>query len=75
MLFNFEPRYFHDEFSTYNIGEHAISRLYLRTKPKAQALKGLGIDTSSLDKPKVEAPVEETPQCKIDDPDCLACGS
>jgi ribonucleoside-diphosphate reductase alpha chain len=48
---------------------------YLRTKPKAQALKGLGIDTSSLDKPKVEAPVEETPQCKIDDPDCLACGS
>jgi len=34
MLFNFEPRYFHDEFSTYNIGEHAISRLYLRTKPK-----------------------------------------
>ena len=48
---------------------------YLRTKPKAQALKGLGIDTSSLDKPKIEVPVEETPQCKIDDPDCLVCGS
>jgi ribonucleoside-diphosphate reductase alpha chain len=48
---------------------------YLRTKPKAQALKGLGIDTSSLDKPKIEVPVDETPQCKIDDPDCLVCGS
>ena len=48
---------------------------YLRTKPKAQALKGLGIDTSALDKPKVELPVEETPQCKLDDPDCLVCGS
>ena len=48
---------------------------YLRTKPKAQAIKGLGVDTSVLDKPKVEAPVEETPQCKLDDPDCLVCGS
>jgi len=34
MLFNYEPRYFNDAFSSYNIGEHAISRLYLRTKPK-----------------------------------------
>lgn len=48
---------------------------YLRTKPKAQALKGLGVDTSVLDKPKIETPVEETPQCKLDDPDCLVCGS
>lgn len=48
---------------------------YLRTKPKAQALKGLGVDTSLLEKTKVETPVEETPQCKLDDPDCLVCGS
>jgi hypothetical protein len=34
MLFNYEPRYFNDAFSSYNIGEHTISRLYLRTKPK-----------------------------------------
>ena len=34
MIFNFDPRYFHDAYSSYNIGEHAISRLYLRTKPK-----------------------------------------
>jgi hypothetical protein len=34
MIFNFEPSYFHDAYSSYNIGEHAISRVYLRTKPK-----------------------------------------
>jgi len=63
---------------------------YLRTKPKASAIKGLGIDTSgmqSLDK----APVVETPKpeiskdfnpdefnsavCSLDNPDCEACGS
>ncbi len=63
---------------------------YLRTKPKASAIKGLGIDTSgmqSLDK----APVVETPKpeiskdfnpdefnsavCSLDNPDCISCGS
>ena len=63
---------------------------YLRTKPKASAIKGLGIDTSgmqSLDK----APIVETPKpeinsdfnpdefnsavCSLDNPDCEACGS
>ena len=32
MLFNFDPKYWNEAFSAYNIGEHAISRLYLRTK-------------------------------------------
>jgi len=63
---------------------------YLRTKPKAQALKGLGIDTSgmqSLDKaivpeaPKPEVSKEFNPDefnaqvCSLDNPDCLSCGS
>ena len=63
---------------------------YLRTKPKASAIKGLGIDTSgmqSLDKaPVVEAPKVEiskdfnpdefnTAVCSLDNPDCEACGS
>ena len=56
---------------------------YLRTKPKAQALKGLGIDVSSIQqvekKPEIEIkPMEEEPdipQCKLNDPDCLSCGS
>lgn len=48
---------------------------YLRTKPKAQALKGLGVDTSVMEKPKVEIPLEEVQQCRLDDPDCLVCGS
>ena len=56
---------------------------YLRTKPKAQALKGLGIDVSSIQqiekKPEIEIkPMEEEPdipQCRLDDPDCLVCGS
>jgi ribonucleoside-diphosphate reductase alpha chain len=56
---------------------------YLRTKPKAQALKGLGIDVSSIQqvekKPEIEIkPMEEDPdipQCKLNDPDCEACGS
>jgi ribonucleoside-diphosphate reductase alpha chain len=63
---------------------------YLRTKPKASAIKGLGIDTSgmqSLDKtpvvevPKVEISTEFNPDefnnavCSLDNPDCEACGS
>jgi len=63
---------------------------YLRTKPKASAIKGLGIDTSgmqSLDKapvvevPKVEINIEFNPDefnaavCSLDNPDCQACGS
>jgi ribonucleoside-diphosphate reductase alpha chain len=63
---------------------------YLRTKPKASAIKGLGIDTSgmqSLDKtPIVETPKPEinsdfnpdefnTAVCSLDNPDCEACGS
>jgi ribonucleoside-diphosphate reductase alpha chain len=63
---------------------------YLRTKPKASAIKGLGIDTSgmqSLDKapvvetPKVEISKEFNPDefnsavCSLDNPDCEACGS
>jgi ribonucleoside-diphosphate reductase alpha chain len=56
---------------------------YLRTKPKAQALKGLGIDVSSIQQTekKIEIeikPMEEevdAPQCRLDNPDCEACGS
>jgi ribonucleoside-diphosphate reductase alpha chain len=62
---------------------------YLRTKPKASAIKGLGIDTSgmqSLDKVQaVEAKTEITKDfnpdefnsavCSLDNPDCEACGS
>jgi ribonucleotide reductase alpha subunit len=63
---------------------------YLRTKPKASAIKGLGIDTSgmqSLDKtpvvetPKVEISNEFNPEefnsavGSLDNPDCEACGS
>jgi ribonucleoside-diphosphate reductase alpha chain len=63
---------------------------YLRTKPKASAIKGLGIDTSgmqTLDKtpvveaPKVEITTEFNPEefnsavCSLDNPDCEACGS
>ena len=63
---------------------------YLRTKPKASAIKGLGIDTSgmqSLDKavvpeaPKPEVSKEFNPDefnsqvCSLDNPDCQACGS
>jgi ribonucleoside-diphosphate reductase alpha chain len=61
---------------------------YLRTKPKASAMKGLGIDTSgmqSLDKavapelPKPEVSKEFNPDefnsqvCSLDNPDCEAC--
>lgn len=63
---------------------------YLRTKPKASAIKGLGIDTSgmqSLDKAVVpEAPKPEVNKdfnpdefnaqvCSLDNPDCEACGA
>jgi ribonucleoside-diphosphate reductase alpha chain len=63
---------------------------YLRTKPKAQALKGLGIDTSgmqSLDKavtlevPKIEISKDFNPDefnaqvCSLENPDCEACGA
>jgi ribonucleoside-diphosphate reductase alpha chain len=59
---------------------------YLRVKPKAQALKGLGIDLSSASIQEVEKPKEveymkpldfedDVPQCRLDDPDCLVCGS
>jgi ribonucleoside-diphosphate reductase alpha chain len=61
---------------------------YLRTKPKASAMKGLGIDTSTmqtLDKvlvveaPKVEISTEFNPDefnaavCSLDNPDCESC--
>jgi ribonucleoside-diphosphate reductase alpha chain len=61
---------------------------YLRTKPKASAIKGLGIDTSgmqSLDKapvvevPKVEISTEFNAEefnsavCSLDNPDCESC--
>ena len=61
---------------------------YLRTKPKASAMKGLGIDTSSmqtLDKAlvvevaKVEISTEFNPDefnnavCSLDNPDCESC--
>jgi hypothetical protein len=63
---------------------------YLRTKPKASAIKGLGIDTSgmqSLDKavapeaPKPEVNKDFNPDefnaqvCSLDNPDCEACGA
>ena len=61
---------------------------YLRTKPKAQALKGLGIDMSSIGSIKeVEKPVEPEPMkefdpaefagkvCSLDNPDCESCGA
>jgi len=63
---------------------------YLRTKPKAQALKGLGIDTSgmqSLDKAvtmevsKIEISKDFNPDefkaqvCSLENPDCEACGA
>jgi len=63
---------------------------YLRTKPKAQALKGLGIDTSgmqSLDKAitlevsKIEISKDFNPDefnaqvCSLDNPDCEAFGA
>ena len=59
---------------------------YLRTKPKAQALKGLGVDIASVqpikevEKLPVVEPMsdfdhENIPQCRLDDPDCLVCGS
>ncbi len=32
-LFNYEPSFAVDHFTTYNISEHAISRVFLRTKP------------------------------------------
>jgi ribonucleotide reductase alpha subunit len=49
---------------------------YLRTKPKAQAIKGLGVDASTLkEEPKSEVLAEEPAQCRLDNPDCLVCGS
>lgn len=34
MVYSLEMNYFFSTYSPYNIGEHAISRLYLRTKPE-----------------------------------------
>jgi ribonucleoside-diphosphate reductase alpha chain len=61
---------------------------YLRTKPKASAIKGLGIDTSemqSLDKTEKPKEVEQMAEfnaeefaakvCSLSDPDCESCGS
>ena len=56
---------------------------YLRTKPKAQALKGLGIDVSSIQQTEKKIEIEikpmedevDIPQCRLDDPSCEACGS
>ena len=60
---------------------------YLRVKPKAQALKGLGIDLSSASIQEVEKPkeVEQMREfnseefaakvCSLSDPDCESCGA
>lgn len=60
---------------------------YLRTKPKAQALKTLGIDMSLLDentsgtkdvKNKISSDLSNEMMdnvCSLDDPDCLTCSS
>jgi ribonucleoside-diphosphate reductase alpha chain len=51
---------------------------YLRTKPATEAIAGLGIDLSSLQKskPVEEYSIEEGVSCSLDNPeDCLACGS
>jgi ribonucleoside-diphosphate reductase alpha chain len=58
---------------------------YLRTKPKAQALKGLGIDLSSTSIPDSPKPLEveqikefsdeefASKVCSLTDPDCIMC--
>jgi ribonucleoside-diphosphate reductase alpha chain len=60
---------------------------YLRVKPKAQALKGLGIDLSSASIQEVEKPKEVEQMkdfnpdeftakvCSLDNPDCESCGA
>ena len=61
---------------------------YLRTQPKAQALKGLGIDISSLNpvveiEPVIEVdPIAEfnsseflSKVCSLNDPNCESCGA
>jgi ribonucleoside-diphosphate reductase alpha chain len=60
---------------------------YLRVKPKAQALKGLGIDLSSTSIQEIEKPkeVEQMKEfnseefaakvCSLSDPDCESCGA
>jgi len=60
---------------------------YLRVKPKAQALKGLGIDLSTASIQEVEKPkeVEQMREfnseefaakvCSLSDPDCESCGA
>ena len=60
---------------------------YLRVKPKAQALKGLGIDLSSAsigeaEKPKVVEQIKDLDTseftakvCSLDNPDCESCGA
>jgi len=60
---------------------------YLRVKPKAQALKGLGIDLSSASIQEVEKPKEVEQMkdfnaeefaakvCSLSDPECESCGA
>jgi len=52
---------------------------YLRTKAATEALAGLGVDLSSVQKPQVlveEYSVMDAVSCSLDNPeDCLACGS
>ena len=60
---------------------------YLRTKPKAQALKGLGVDLSNTTIVEVEKPKEvevmkqfddaefASKVCSLSDPDCESCGA
>ena len=60
---------------------------YLRVKPKAQALKGLGIDLSSASIQEIEKPKEveqmkdfdpnefSAKVCSLDNPDCESCGA
>jgi ribonucleoside-diphosphate reductase alpha chain len=60
---------------------------YLRVKPKAQALKGLGIDLTAATIQEVEKPKEveqmkdfdadefSAKVCSLDNPDCESCGA
>jgi ribonucleoside-diphosphate reductase alpha chain len=51
---------------------------YLRTKAAVEAIAGLGVDLSSIQKPKEakEYSTEEAVSCSLDNPEaCEACGS
>jgi ribonucleotide reductase alpha subunit len=63
---------------------------YLRTKAKAAAIKGLGVDMSALNTPETQESFKPKPLennnltltedminkvCSLDDPNCLTCSS